>query len=102
MTLDSIPGLALLSPTGNVDMVSRQALEYFGRTFEELNGWERTTRFTLRICLLLSMPLPERLPPAVLTSSRRALGEQTVSIAGRTTEVLRFAIETAKLRAGAP
>ncbi len=39
LTLDSIPGLALLSPTGNLDMVSRQALEFFGRTVEELAEW---------------------------------------------------------------
>ena len=39
LTLDSIPGLALLSPTGNLNMVSRQALEFFGRTVEELRGW---------------------------------------------------------------
>ena len=40
LTVDSIPGVvALLSPSGNLEMVSRQALEFFGRTFEELRGW---------------------------------------------------------------
>jgi PAS domain S-box-containing protein len=40
VTLDSIPGMvAVLSPTGNVEMVGRQALEFFGRTLEELSGW---------------------------------------------------------------
>jgi PAS domain S-box-containing protein len=40
LILDSIPGVvALLSPSGNLEMVSRQALEFFGRTFEELAGW---------------------------------------------------------------
>jgi PAS domain S-box-containing protein len=38
-TLDSVPGLALLSPTGYVETVSRQALEFFGRSVEELRGW---------------------------------------------------------------
>ena len=48
-----------------------------------------------------SMPLPERLPLAVLMRSWRALGERTVSIAGPKTEVVRFAIETEILLAGA-
>jgi PAS domain S-box-containing protein len=40
LIVDSIPGLvALVSPTGNLEMVSRQALEFFGRTIEELRGW---------------------------------------------------------------
>jgi PAS domain S-box-containing protein len=40
LILDSIPGLvAVVSPTGNLEMVSRQALEFFGRTIEELRGW---------------------------------------------------------------
>ena len=40
LTVDSIPGMvALLSPTGNLEMVSHQALEFFGRTIEELSGW---------------------------------------------------------------
>jgi PAS domain S-box-containing protein len=40
LTLDSIPGMvALISPTGDVDKVSRYALEFFGRTIEELREW---------------------------------------------------------------
>jgi PAS domain S-box-containing protein len=40
LIVDTIPGVvALLSPTGNLEMVSHQALEFFGRTFEELNRW---------------------------------------------------------------
>jgi PAS domain S-box-containing protein len=40
LTLDSIPGMvALASPSGNIDMVSRQALEFFGRTIEEIREW---------------------------------------------------------------
>jgi len=40
LIVDSIPGVvALLSPTGNLEMVSHQAVEFFGRTLEELNRW---------------------------------------------------------------
>ena len=40
LTVDSIPGMvAMSSPTGNIEMVSRQALEFFGRTIEELREW---------------------------------------------------------------
>jgi PAS domain S-box-containing protein len=40
LIVDSIPGVvALLSPTGSLEMVSRQCTEFFGRTFEELREW---------------------------------------------------------------
>jgi PAS domain S-box-containing protein len=40
LIVDSIPGMvAVVSPTGDVEMVSRQGLEFFGRTIEELRGW---------------------------------------------------------------
>src|SRR5581483_4454144 len=40
LIVDNIPGLvALLSPTGDVEIVNRQLLEYFGQTLEELRGW---------------------------------------------------------------
>ena len=40
LIVDSIPGaVALLSPTGNLEMVSHQGIEFFGRTVEELSGW---------------------------------------------------------------
>jgi PAS domain S-box-containing protein len=40
LIVDSIPGVvALLSPTGNLEMVSRQCMEFFGRNFEELREW---------------------------------------------------------------
>jgi PAS domain S-box-containing protein len=40
LIVDSIPGLvALLSPTGYVEMVNRSLLEYFGQTLEELREW---------------------------------------------------------------
>ena len=38
--VDSIPGLVCaLSPEGEVELVNRQLLEYFGKTFEEAKGW---------------------------------------------------------------
>jgi PAS domain S-box-containing protein len=40
MILDSIPGLVgLLSPTGQVEVVNPQLLEYFGQPLEELKQW---------------------------------------------------------------
>jgi len=40
LIVDSIPGMvALTSPSGNIEMVSRQALEFFGRTIEEIREW---------------------------------------------------------------
>jgi PAS domain S-box-containing protein len=41
LIIDSIPGLvAVLTATGDVELVSRQVLEYFGRTLEELRQWK--------------------------------------------------------------
>jgi PAS domain S-box-containing protein len=43
LIVDSIPGLvALLSATGDVEVVNRQVLEYFGQTLEELRQWGTT------------------------------------------------------------
>jgi PAS domain S-box-containing protein len=40
LIVDSIPGLvAVLSPTGDVEVVNRPLLEYFGQTLEELRQW---------------------------------------------------------------
>ena len=40
LIVDSIPGMvAVASPSGSIDMVSHQALEFFGRTLEELREW---------------------------------------------------------------
>jgi hypothetical protein len=40
LIVDNIPGLvALLAPTGDVEVVNRQLLEYFGQTLEELRHW---------------------------------------------------------------
>jgi PAS domain S-box-containing protein len=40
LVVDNIPGLvALLSPTGRVEVVNRELSEYFGQTLEELNQW---------------------------------------------------------------
>src|ERR687894_1449874 len=38
--MDAIPGLvAVLSPSGGVERVNRQLLEYFGQTLEALRQW---------------------------------------------------------------
>jgi PAS domain S-box-containing protein len=40
LIVDNIPGaVALLSATGDVEVVNRQLLEYFGQTLEELRQW---------------------------------------------------------------
>src|SRR5918999_97920 len=40
LIVDNIPGLvALLSATGDVEVVNRQLVEYFGQTLEELKHW---------------------------------------------------------------
>ena len=40
LILDGIAGLvAIMSATGEIEVVNRQVLEYFGRTTEQLNGW---------------------------------------------------------------
>src|SRR5690606_35517771 len=40
LIVDSIPGLvALLTAAGEVDVVNRQLLEYFGQPLEELRQW---------------------------------------------------------------
>src|SRR5262249_48233101 len=40
LIIDSIPGLvAVLTAAGDIELVSRQLLEYFGRTLEELRQW---------------------------------------------------------------
>ena len=40
LIVDSIPGMVgVTSPSGNLEMVSHQALEFFDRTVEELNEW---------------------------------------------------------------
>ena len=40
LILDGIAGLvAIMSATGEIEVVNRQVLEYFGRTMEQLKGW---------------------------------------------------------------
>jgi PAS domain S-box-containing protein len=40
LIVDTIPGLiAIMTPQGEVEHVNRQALDYFGRTLEELKQW---------------------------------------------------------------
>src|SRR5215471_5799766 len=42
LLVDSIPGLvATFRPTGEVEFVNRQVLEYFGRSLEELSQWKQ-------------------------------------------------------------
>ena len=41
LIVDSIPlPVAVTSPTGEVEALNQPTLEYFGRTFEELKGWQ--------------------------------------------------------------
>src|SRR5882757_138988 len=41
LIVESIPApVAITSPTGEVEVVNKPTLEYFGRTFEELKGWK--------------------------------------------------------------
>ena len=41
LIVDCIPGLvAAFTPSGQVEFVNRQVLEYFGRTMEELTRWD--------------------------------------------------------------
>ena len=41
MLIDSMPGLvATFTPTGELEFVNRQILEYFGRTFEDMRRWK--------------------------------------------------------------
>ena len=43
MIVDSIPGMvALLTPSGDVDVVNPQLTEYFGQTLEQLRQWRMT------------------------------------------------------------
>jgi PAS domain S-box-containing protein len=40
LILDGIAGLvAIMNPTGEVEVVNRQASDYFGKTLEEMKGW---------------------------------------------------------------
>jgi PAS domain S-box-containing protein len=42
LTVDSIPGMVhTMTATGQVEFVNRQILDFFGKTVEELNNWDR-------------------------------------------------------------
>jgi hypothetical protein len=42
LILDNIPGLVYtMTPSCQLELVNRKVLDYFGRTFEELEDWER-------------------------------------------------------------
>ena len=61
LIVDNIPGLvALLAATGDVEVVNRQLVEYFGQTLEELRHWGPTTRSTPTICRASSRSSPDR------------------------------------------
>jgi PAS domain-containing protein len=48
LIVETIPGLiAVMTPTGAVEHVNGQVLEYFGRTLEELRAGAVRTPFTL-------------------------------------------------------
>jgi PAS domain-containing protein len=43
--LDTIPGfVCTLSAAGELELVNRQVLEYFGKTIEDLKNWATTTQ----------------------------------------------------------
>ena len=45
LIVDSIPGfVCTLNAAGEVELLNRQLLEYFGKTAEELKNWRRATR----------------------------------------------------------
>jgi PAS domain-containing protein len=45
--IDSIPALiAIMNAAGELELVNRQVLEYFGKTLEELKSWRPATPFT--------------------------------------------------------
>ena len=64
LIVDSIPGMvAVVTSTGDVQMVSRQVLDFFGRTIEELREWGTN-----------EMVHPEVLP-GVIEAFSRAMAE---------------------------
>jgi len=65
LIVDSIPGLvARVSPTGEVEVVNRPLLEYFGKSLEEVRNWQLTDAI-----------YPDDLPRALETFSRLPTGE---------------------------
>ena len=73
LIVDNIPGaVALLTATGDVEVVNRQLLEYFGQTLEELRHWG--TNGTVH---------PEDLPHVVEVFTRAIESESPYSIVQR-------------------
>ena len=65
LIVDSIPGLvARVSPAGDVEVVNRPLLEYFGKNLEEVRNWQLTDAI-----------YPDDLPRALETFSRLPTGE---------------------------
>jgi len=79
LILDSIPGIAaLLSPTGEVELVNRELSDYFEQTLEELSSWG--TNGTVHpddlahVVDVFSRSIQEGVPYDILQRLRRADG----------------------------
>jgi hypothetical protein len=73
--VDSIPGLiAAFTPGGRGRIRQPPILEYFGKTLEELRQWGPAARHILRIFANRPNCSPGRSRPAILSSSKYALG----------------------------
>jgi PAS domain S-box-containing protein len=71
--VDNIPGfVATLSPTGEVEFLNRQTLEYFGKTNEELKDWA-----------LIDVVHPDDLPRAIEARIKSIETEQIYEIEHR-------------------
>ncbi len=78
--MDGIPGLIqVVSAAGEVELVNRQALEYFGKKFEEFKAWETTGALhpddLSRVLAARSRSLETGLPFDIEYRCRRADGE---------------------------
>lgn len=80
LIVDSIPGLvALLSPSGEVEVVNRQILDYFGQTLDELKGWGTSGIIhpddLPHVAAAFSAAIAAGVPYDILQRFRRADGE---------------------------
>jgi PAS domain S-box-containing protein len=80
LIVDSIPvPVAVTTPTGEVEALNQQTLEYFGKTFEELKGWTSSTQMISSARLQRSKRLTRRAAP---TTSRAVTAALMVSTVG--------------------